>query len=369
MARLKGELQADNGDILYPHTSIDVVFTVDGKTAAKELQDIKAQISNFPTSLPANGGNADTVDGKHASDFPLKSQGIGGNAPIWAGSNLNDLPIGVYTTLASGVPEAGVYHMVMCFYNDIADCRLQIATSQVTSGNKSHKRCRMYCRTLQSGTWSDWSPMDGTSLGYSDARGDGNKQPSWYVNNKRIGMTLELNSGTDNGMPSNHLYHVVTTLPWYDSTGGTVQTATDTSDGAIYHRHAVSNTAWSAWKSLGGGGDVAGKTYVKATKTVANTGNPNSNLEVINYTNAKGGVCKIAQFGSAKMQIIVDGVMVLDGTTDNSYYSNHIFINGDALSSCYGELPTYPFKNNVKVVDRSANSGTRVYTAHFYVNS
>ena len=29
----------------------------------------KSQISDFPTSLPANGGNADTVDGKHATDF------------------------------------------------------------------------------------------------------------------------------------------------------------------------------------------------------------------------------------------------------------------------------------------------------------
>ncbi len=26
-------------------------------------------ITNFPSSLPADGGNADTVDGKHASDF------------------------------------------------------------------------------------------------------------------------------------------------------------------------------------------------------------------------------------------------------------------------------------------------------------
>lgn len=32
----------------------------------------KANITDFPTTLPANGGNADTVDGKHASDFMLK---------------------------------------------------------------------------------------------------------------------------------------------------------------------------------------------------------------------------------------------------------------------------------------------------------
>lgn len=33
----------------------------------------KSDISDFPTSLPANGGDADTVDGKHASDFALAS--------------------------------------------------------------------------------------------------------------------------------------------------------------------------------------------------------------------------------------------------------------------------------------------------------
>ena len=30
---------------------------------------VKADITDFPASLPANGGDADTVDGKHASDF------------------------------------------------------------------------------------------------------------------------------------------------------------------------------------------------------------------------------------------------------------------------------------------------------------
>lgn len=272
MARLKGELQADNGDVLYPHTSSDVVFTSDGKTVTKELEYIKTQTSNFPTSLPANGGNADTVDGKHAIDFPLKSQGIGANAPLWSGYNLDSLPVGTYTTVASGVPEAGIYHIVTCQLNNIGDCGWQMAVSQNTTSKK------VYMRVKAGNVWSDW-------------------------------------------------------------------------------------------KSLGeGGGDVAGKTYVKATKTVENTGNPNSNLEVINYSNSKGGVCKIAQFGSAKMQIIVDGAMVLDGTGTNSYYSNHEFLMGD-LSDGYGELPTYPFKNNVKVVDRSSNAGTRVYTAHFYVNS
>lgn len=37
--------------------------------AAKSHTHTKSQITDFPASLPANGGNADTVDGKHASDF------------------------------------------------------------------------------------------------------------------------------------------------------------------------------------------------------------------------------------------------------------------------------------------------------------
>lgn len=99
MAKLKGELQADNGDILYPHTSSEVVFMNDGKSVEEAVNSIdvswdgisgkpstfppsththtKSQISDFPTSLPANGGNADTVDGKHASDFAPTGHGLG----------------------------------------------------------------------------------------------------------------------------------------------------------------------------------------------------------------------------------------------------------------------------------------------------
>ena len=251
----------------------------DGSYIRQTVQDAVNHTQYTRTWRGANNGwgawktvDADTLDGKHAIDFPLKSQGIGANAPLWSGYNLDSLPVGTYTTVASGVPEAGIYHIVTCQLNNIGDCGWQMAVSQNTTSKK------VYMRVKAGNVWSDWKSL------------------------------------------------------------------------------------------VEGGGDVAGKTYVKATKTVENTGNPNSNLEVINYSNSKGGVCKIAQFGSAKMQIIVDGAMVLDGTGTNSYYSNHEFLMGD-LSDGYGELPTYPFKNNVKVVDRSSNAGTRVYTAHFYVNS
>ena len=49
----------------------------------------KAQITDFPTSLPANGGNADTVDGYHSSDL-WRSDGA-----IWRpGANVTMTPNG-----------------------------------------------------------------------------------------------------------------------------------------------------------------------------------------------------------------------------------------------------------------------------------
>ena len=239
-------------DRYYTETEINTKLDAKANTLHTHT---KSQITDFPTSLPANGGNADTVDGKHASDF-ASATGIN-----------NNLKLGQYVKFYD--------------YDD---------------GGSDTTMKQAY---LRDGKWI---------TGFTD-------------------ITV-MGSGTGFQQQINDLKSIVNK----------------------------------------GGGDVAGKTYVKATRTVANTGNPNSNLEVINYTNAKGGVCKISQFGSAKMQIIVDGAMVLDGTGTNSYYSNHEFLMGD-LSDGYGELPTYPFKNNVKVVDRSSNAGTRVYTAHFYVNS
>lgn len=43
----------------------------------------KSQITDFPASLPANGGDADTVDGKHASDFlPSTGGTVSGNLAV-----------------------------------------------------------------------------------------------------------------------------------------------------------------------------------------------------------------------------------------------------------------------------------------------
>ena len=54
-----------------------------------------ANVTGGPTSLPANGGDADTVDGKHASDFPLvenSHSGAAGQGPMIPYANLTGTP-------------------------------------------------------------------------------------------------------------------------------------------------------------------------------------------------------------------------------------------------------------------------------------
>ena len=47
--------------------------TIHVTAAEKANWNGKAELTDIPTTLPADGGNADTVDGKHASDFVQKS--------------------------------------------------------------------------------------------------------------------------------------------------------------------------------------------------------------------------------------------------------------------------------------------------------
>lgn len=53
----------------------------------------KNQITDFPTSLPASGGDSDTVDGKHASDFSLSDHSHGNYS--LSGHNHNSTYLGI----------------------------------------------------------------------------------------------------------------------------------------------------------------------------------------------------------------------------------------------------------------------------------
>lgn len=76
--------------------------TLNGKTIS-ELQNYN-NLTNKPTSLPANGGNADTLDEKHADDFIMKNKDI----TIFSTLNEEVSHEGTKTNITSS--QVGVYY-------------------------------------------------------------------------------------------------------------------------------------------------------------------------------------------------------------------------------------------------------------------
>lgn len=79
---------------------ISAITQTNGKITAT-----KASLPTVPSSLPANGGNADTVDSKHASDFATSAQGTkADNALPKSGGNLSGH---IYLTGANASSSTG----------------------------------------------------------------------------------------------------------------------------------------------------------------------------------------------------------------------------------------------------------------------
>lgn len=80
---------SDNNTIGITPAAVKKAF---GLFEPKSHTHTKSQITDFPESLPANGGNADTVDGLHADDFVLSGREqlevpSGADVPVWIRNN------------------------------------------------------------------------------------------------------------------------------------------------------------------------------------------------------------------------------------------------------------------------------------------
>jgi hypothetical protein len=65
MADYVTKIRTENGDKQIDYNALANLPTL----TPVDHKHTKSEITDFPTSLPADGGNADTVDGKHAGDF------------------------------------------------------------------------------------------------------------------------------------------------------------------------------------------------------------------------------------------------------------------------------------------------------------
>lgn len=66
------------------------VYDTDGDGVVDKAESVPwAGVTGKPASLPANGGNADTVDGKHASEFATAAQGAKADAAVPSTRKIN----------------------------------------------------------------------------------------------------------------------------------------------------------------------------------------------------------------------------------------------------------------------------------------
>lgn len=125
------------------------MFDLLDKTGLKTvLEQIKAK---FPSSLPANGGNADTVDGKHAEDFIYPRAML---------SNI-DLNTILYPCSAliygdcTNIPPVSSWGTLLC-YSGGTGSHVQLWVSYVNDS--------MFIRHYDGNNWGNWKEISTTPI-------------------------------------------------------------------------------------------------------------------------------------------------------------------------------------------------------------
>lgn len=114
-----------------------------------------ADISDMPSALPADGGNADTVDGKHANEFYPAQKGV-----VLGGDYNSLMTNGIYELLGtSDQPTQNAPNG----NNSNNDCYVQVfahsanyITQIATSGRRDKTQ---YIRSLSNGVWDSWEQI------------------------------------------------------------------------------------------------------------------------------------------------------------------------------------------------------------------
>lgn len=211
----------------------------------------KSEITDFPKSLPANGGNADTVDGYHADDFVKTSHESWVNqiqipndvdVPIWIADNAK-----LYTRYYTSYENTGLTNVAGGDPNDYIwyyfDGLNIIATCHMTK--------KVWIACVINGVFSDWQLINS-----SNADTFGGLHVGYFyfyhgdVPDNDCDNALEM--GTYNAVPAtsntpfSSYWHIVVE---YASNGSWIkQTATqsDKTNPLTYYRLFI-NDGWGDW--------------------------------------------------------------------------------------------------------------------------
>ena len=155
----------------------------------KKHTHTKEEITNFPTSLPANGGNADTVDGKHASDFlPKTNPVLGTNLTLNSDIVMNGIR---NITWNSGRQEQSKIYWNANVGNDFGLTFEVDGIQQFILEKDKHPKIKI------NGQWKTLNSSDNTEIFYTDLVG-----------------ILDESQTSETDLATN-LYTIINTIPMY----------------------------------------------------------------------------------------------------------------------------------------------------------
>lgn len=171
-------------------------------------------LTNKPTTMPADGGNADTVDNKHAADFAAYSV-------ISSGDFNNITTPGIYTMRScSNAPTARInYYGLIVLRSDTGSDFEQMAFMEGTT--------KLFVRYFYGGNWSQWE-----EIGYKDAT----NIPTSAVNAASGNYTLNINASNVQNVIQLLAEHICSSK----SSSGTLSSNLNSHIGASSGAHASS---------------------------------------------------------------------------------------------------------------------------------
>ena len=252
--------------------------TIDAYT--KTESDAKyAQKTDIPTTLPANGGNADTVDGMHADDF-IYPRGY------FNGIDLDNIkyPCSALAYDCTHTPPTVQWGTLLVYAGGTGS----VTQIYIPTANDNTPTV-MYFRHYDGTGWTTWrNTADG---GNADTVGGKVPEKIFYDN----GMSVDLNSATQSGCYATSpdtinapfsSWWLVDTMN-FNNNQFIVQKAHalgNTADTVSYIRN-YANNVWSEWKEIS-------TTPIKST-TVSGTTDANGNLMLWAASENKIPICAI----------------------------------------------------------------------------
>lgn len=239
------------GSLSWDSTNKKIKYTPIGGSVTDLVTLSWDNIANKPTSLPANGGDADTVDNYHASNLtkfylsPMSSGAPADSAKSWfidtmpsaSGAIVYNVP-GSEKTIIVGKSSGAYGHMLQLNYDD------------------NYLRILRY----QSGSWktTDWEKI---SAGYADSAGDADTVDGQHLitqvsdwNTDSLSIFKSSENSSSNAPTTDFLYGLTLRFHREDSTYHTDLVSKLYSDALFFRRKTESG--YGSWRELIHSGNI-----------------------------------------------------------------------------------------------------------------